>query len=80
MGIGSNFDIGMNIYALPGSKVIFAYPDSGYESDQERAKKYLKVGEIYTIKEIRVHDWSTEVFLEEVPGVAFNSVLFNDAY
>lgn len=78
MGIGSNLDIGMNIYATPGSKVVFAFPKNGYSHHQEIAKQ-LKVGETYTVKETRVYAWHTDVFLEEVPGIPFNSVLFKDA-
>lgn len=47
---------------------------SGYASDQESVKKHLKIGEKYTAKEVIVKDFFTDVYLEEVPGVKFNSV------
>lgn len=66
----------MNIYAERGTKVVFAYPDSGYEPDQKRAKKHLVEGVTYTVEKTVVHSWHTDVYLQEVPGIAFNSVLF----
>ena len=68
----------MNIYATPGSRIIFAYPENGRESDQELAKKHLKPGELYTIERTDVGDWHTDVCLTEIPGVWFNLVHFED--
>lgn len=36
----------------------------------------LKAGATYTIANIDVHGWHTEVELKEFPGVVFNSVCF----
>lgn len=69
----------MNIYALKGHKVICKTLSAGYESDQETAKKYLEIGEIYTIKSTTVHSWKTDVYLQEFPNVKFNSVFFEDS-
>lgn len=66
----------MNIYAKSGDKVIFSFPGSGYEYHQETAKEHLVLNETYTVDYTEVHSWFTEVYLKEVPGVAFNSVLF----
>jgi len=68
----------MNIYAKHGAKVVFAYPDNGYDHDIETAKKHLVVGKTYTIDHTDVYDWHTDVWLIEVPGVRFNSVHFQD--
>jgi len=68
----------MNIYAEKGDKVIFAYPSAGYEGDRETAQKYLTVGKTYTIERTSVDRNHTSVYLEGFPGVAFNSVIFND--
>ena len=38
----------------------------------------LIVGETYTLKYIEVHSWLTEVWLEEFPGVEFNSSCFEE--
>ena len=69
----------MNIYSDPGTKVIFANPTYGYPHDQENAKQHLTADKVYTVDHTDVFDSSTDVYLVEVPGVAFNSVLFEDA-
>lgn len=66
----------LDIDAQPGTKVIYAYTDTGYPYDQKIAGKYLTVGGIYTIAYMDVHSSSTEVFLKEFPNVSFNSVIF----
>lgn len=38
----------------------------------------LKIGEIYHVVDVDVHDWYTVVYLEEFPGVEFNSVVFEE--
>jgi hypothetical protein len=68
----------MNIYANPGDKIVFYYPNNGLSKDKENAKKYLKQGEIYTVDHTVVYSESTKVFLVEFPGVIFNSVQFKD--
>jgi hypothetical protein len=68
----------MNIFTGQGSRVRFSHPDYGYPADQERAKRYLVVGEIYTVNEVYAGSFSTTVFLREVPYIGFNSVLFDD--
>jgi hypothetical protein len=69
----------MNINALPGDRVRFAHPDNGYIPDQEKAARHLKVGNVYTVSRTSVHAFYTNVYLNEVFGVAFNSVMFEDA-
>ncbi len=68
----------MDIYSDPGTKVIFYYPNAGYKSHQEIARKNLKVGRVYTVKKMYVENWSSKVSLDEVPGIVFNSVLFEN--
>ena len=69
----------MNIYAERGSKVRFANPTAGYEFDQEQCRKLLTLGAVYTVASTDVERFSTAVQLKEVPGVRFNSVMFEDA-
>jgi hypothetical protein len=69
----------MNIHAKPGTKVVFANPNNGNYHSQETARTYLEPGKVYTVARCDVEDWFTDVFLEEVPGIAFNSVMFDDA-
>lgn len=70
----------MNIYALPGHRVVVTQASiySGRKSDQEKARKLLKIGKIYKVNETKVYSWHTDVFLEGV-GEPFNSVTFEDA-
>ena len=67
---------GMDINSPPGTKVKYVFPENGYPHDQEHGKKFLKLGETYTVKKTVIHKWSTDVWLEEVPETVFNSVLF----
>lgn len=68
----------MDIYAEEGYKVTVTERsiNSGYDSDKERANKYLKPDEIYTVIKTEVGGWRTEVWLKEVPDISFNSVHF----
>ena len=69
----------MNIYAKQGHKVVYANPQNGYKSDQHLASHNLWEGKTYTVSHTIVSGFSTEVYLEEVPNIPFNSVMFEDA-
>jgi len=68
----------MNIYALQGSKVkvTLGTLTNGYDADQERVRALLHVEKEYTVKHTQVCSSVTNVFLEEIEGYAFNSVMF----
>ena len=68
----------MDIYSTQGTKVIFSNPIWGYESDQEIAKKNLKIGSEYTIEKTNIWSSHTLVYLKEFPWIEFNSVMFTD--
>ncbi len=68
----------MNVGAKKGDKVICRCPDSGNLGDQERAKKHLVLGMVYTVERIVVSGYRTDVYLQEVEGVPFNSVQFDN--
>lgn len=68
----------MNVNADEGDKIIFSYPENGYEYDQEKAQKHLEVGQEYTVSYTEVSGYSTAVHLKEVPDISFNSVMFSD--
>jgi hypothetical protein len=59
-----------------GDKVIFVFPNNGWDHDKKHALEYLKEGETYTVSYIEIHSWHTDVYLREVPNVPFNSVHF----
>jgi len=44
------------------------------EGDDPRIHLVFK--EVYTIEEIIIHSWNTELHLKEIPGKRFNSVFF----
>jgi hypothetical protein len=66
----------MNIYALEGFKVILRFGSTA--SGWEKARKLLDFGTIYTVEKTEVHNSHTDVWLKEVPGESFNSVLLED--
>jgi hypothetical protein len=68
----------MTIYALPGHKICFAEGTArnGYPHDQENAQRYLTAGCVYTVKRTSVGKSNSSVYIEEVPGVGFNTVQF----
>lgn len=68
----------MNIHAKRGTKIVFAHPKSGYECHQKCAKKHLIEGTAYTVETTVVRGWHTDVYLQEVPDIGFNSVLFDE--
>jgi len=68
----------MNIYAENGDKVVCSTFDAGYKHEQQIAAKYLVIGKEYTIDQTVVDNWHTDVYLQEFPGVKFNSVFFED--
>ena len=67
----------MDINATPGTKVSYHNPNAGWASDGKNADVHLLTGEVYTVKKIDIRDWMTHVWLEEIPDVSFNSVMFN---
>lgn len=71
----------MKLYAEKEHKVTVTEQSiiNGYDYDMEKAKKFLKVGEIYTVESMEVHNWSSTVRLKEIPNQEFNSVNFVDA-
>lgn len=66
----------MKIDAQKGTKVVFMYPNNGYSHDQEIARKHLEKGKEYTVAQVDVGRYETDVYLKEVPGIVFNSVMF----
>jgi len=71
----------MNIYAEKGDKVKVTEESirNGYDHVRELAEKYLQVGQTYTINYTVVGGFQNEVYLQEIPDVAFNAVQFEDA-
>ena len=66
-----------NIYADEGTKVRYT-GEGGHDSHKDFANKHLKRGEVYTIDHTDVGNWHTDVYLQEMPDKAFNSVHFEE--
>jgi hypothetical protein len=68
----------MPIFAAPGLKVrlLVSFAPTGYASEREAAKQCLRLGEIYTVKQMRVFQSHSLVELAEVLDRAFNRIYF----
>ena len=66
----------MDVYSKKGTKVIFDHPNAGYDHHIETAREHLEVGKEYTVDHTDVGGSHTDVYLVEIPDVAFNSVMF----
>ena len=62
-----------------GSKIRFVNPLAGYDPDIATARKHLTVGKVYTLTRKKVHGWNTEYWLKGIPGISFNSTMFEPA-
>lgn len=61
----------------PGCKVVYAYPESGYDADKQFGMENLVVNKEYTVSKFQIHNWYTRIWLEEINNPRpFNSVLF----
>ena len=67
----------MDIYSKPGTKVVYAYPDNGYNYECELAKEILVIGNVYEVEKINVGRFSTTVKLKGIDRT-FNSVMFKN--
>ena len=68
----------MRIDTKPGEKVIFARPNAGMDAHIAQAATHLTVGNTYTVTRVEAGSWLTLVYLQEVPDIGFNSVMFNN--
>lgn len=70
----------MNIQVEIGTKIKVTEDSigNGYSSVEEKAREHLEIGGIYTIEDISIENWYTDVWVKEIPGVCFNSVSFED--
>ncbi len=59
----------------PGTKIYYV-SQGGYPHQQQAADKLLAQGVPYTVETVDVHNYHTDIYLEEFPGIPFNSVMF----
>lgn len=64
------------LYSPEDLPVRFVRPENGYDNDQERARRYLQAGNVYTIDRAEIGGSWSFFYLKEFPGVAFNTVQF----
>ena len=66
----------MNIFALPGFQVKITEDsiNNGKDADKRDVTTYLKLGEVYTVKQVHTYsrNW-TVVMLNELPCLIFNA-------
>ena len=67
----------MYIFSPPGTNVKYSNHDCGMPGDRELCHKHLVLNKVYTVDVVSVGDSSSRVYLEEIPGVAFNTVMFS---
>lgn len=67
----------MPINSEKGTKVVYT-ATGGHDLQIETANKYLKKGQIYTVLRTDIHNFHTDVYLQEVPDISFNSVHFDE--
>lgn len=65
----------MNIYAKNGDKVRFLNRN-GRDMERAEAAKILKEGGVYTVERTSVGQSCSSVYLQEIPGRGFNTVMF----
>jgi len=70
----------MNIFANKGHKVSITNKSrlAGYKYDTEKIDKNLKIGNVYTVDHTEVGGSSTAVYIQETPGIPYNSCNFID--
>lgn len=70
----------MNITAPAGTKVTVTSVSikAGYPLDALTAAKFLRIGGVYTLAKTEAHSWNTDVWVDEVPNITFNSCCFAD--
>ena len=67
---------------VDGLSVIFDKPNEGFSTDAELCRKYLKLGETYSINHMETGKFYSRVFLNEIKNkndylIAFNTENFS---
>jgi hypothetical protein len=70
----------MNIYALKGHRVVVTEETAkrGLQKHQDRVREHLTIGKHYSVERTEPLSSRTRVYLEGLPDVRFNSVMFED--
>jgi len=76
MGVG-DIDDREFVSADKGTKIIAVDLERGTEHDMKLAQQLLIQGNTYTVDYTTVHNFWSEVFLIEIPGIGFNLIHFD---
>ena len=68
----------MDIYDKSERQVVCVSNKNNHFYDCDKNSPLLTVGEKYTVMDVDVCSWHTEVWLKEFPDVEFNSVCFEE--
>jgi len=68
----------IDIYSPKGKKIRYVVPDPISWGTDANNVKHLTLGAIYTVERTEVHSWHTKLFLQEVPGIPFSTVWFDE--
>ena len=68
----------LDIFNNTKRKVICFRNDKDGMMQRSENHHLLEIGKEYILSNMIVHSWYTEVYLEEFPGVPFNSVVFKE--
>ena len=68
----------MDIRAQSGDLVRYINFNAGKLSDLMECDRFLYRGGVYTVDHTEVRRFGSSVYLKDVPGVPFNTVMFED--
>lgn len=72
----------MSLTTNPGHKVRLLTRNgrvcNGYDYEIEEAERLLDARKKYTVEKMEVHNFSSYVYLKEIPGKGFNTVMFDN--
>lgn len=64
------------LYAEDGSKVVVKSITNGMKCDSEKAQRYFKIGDVYTVESMEIGMSSSYLMLKELTNIRFNTVHF----
>lgn len=63
---------------IRGDAIRYANCNNGLKQDRIKCDRWLILGDVYYISEMTVYSWNTDIELMGIPGVRFNSVMFDN--
>jgi hypothetical protein len=72
----SDIFVGNYVYYGDGDLICYCHIQYGFTHDRKLARQHLQYLNVYTVDNVEVYSSKSNVFLKEIPGVPFNTVLF----